>query len=249
MADESVTHVQGFCRVLVNAYRVLDQRTHVVRPLVSNDEVKKGLQAKLNKNDGAHAYNQLVPWLVQDVARDSVRVFLDDDSRTASFLNIFRKARHPPVLKALRDHFRSIPSRWHKGEPVVEGLDQVQAERVIKRWAEEDRKEFEESFEEGWKVVEASAVNLERDPVGQKMLTLRNKYLSHLEMTPFGTDPVPFDVGGLGLVYSDILAFPEKYRTAVFELVRICTGTVYAAVEYKEIHSRQGTDFWSRLSV
>lgn len=183
----------------------------------------------------------------QDLLRDISRVFLDQDKRSASFMNLYRKASEKKVHTALRKKFRHIPDKWNEN-PVIPGLNAEQSAAIIKDWREKDRKEFEDSFDQGWDSVSQVIEQLNNDPITTKFITFRDKYIAHLEMTPLGQDPGPFNINSLELTFDDLFAFLDRYMPPVFELVRVVTGSVHDVEDFSSIHKRYGLDMWCILS-
>lgn len=226
----------------------MDERRHILQPLLRDEEVRRALAEKFRNTFGAHAYNHLAPMMAQDLVRDLARLLLDDDHRAGSLVNLYRKAREPGIHKALRDQFRKIPDKWHDQPGPIPGLSEEQTARIREKWRGKDREDFEASFDEGWASVRDAVSNLEIDPVAEKVKTFRDKYHAHLEMAPLGRDPGPFDVASLGLTYNDLLDFADRYMRAVFELTRILTGNVFDVEGFSEAHRRHGSDMWRILA-
>lgn len=67
-------------------------------------EIQEALK-KLDKTTGVGAWNHLAPLLGQDLLRDQARLFLDDDKRSGSLSNLWRKIHADPAIKV---HFRAI---------------------------------------------------------------------------------------------------------------------------------------------
>lgn len=65
----------------------MDQRRHILEPLVRDKEIKDALRIKFEGTDGVRAYNNLAPWLAQDLIGDLARLFLDKKEKAASFVN------------------------------------------------------------------------------------------------------------------------------------------------------------------
>lgn len=245
--DAFVKQIEEYTKALVQSVRILDERRYILEPLLLNDVVKTALSNKFENTFGAHAYNHLAPLMGQDILRDISRVFLDQDKRSASFVNLYRKASENQVHTALRDKFRRIPDKWNEN-PVVPGLSPEHAAEIIVAWQDRDRDDFEVSFNEGWESVSHAIEQLNIDPVTEKIKTFRDKYIAHLEMTPLGQDPGPFDVTSLKLTFDDIFEFLDTYMPEVFELVRVLTGSVHDVDDFSRIHKRYGLDMWCVLS-
>jgi hypothetical protein len=182
------------------------------------------------------------------MVRDLARLFLDEDKRVASLRNLHRKAALPAIHSALRGRFRSIPDQWSGGGSSVGGVSQEAATWIQARWREQDQEYFEESFDEGWAKVSSAVATIGSDPVARGLATLRDKFHAHLEVTPLGTESRPFDVSSLGLKYTDLFAFADRYVQPAFELVRIITGKVFALDSFASMHRRQGAEMWRVLA-
>lgn len=226
----------------------MDQRRHILEPLVRDKEIKDALRIKFEGTDGVRAYNHLAPWLAQDLIGDLARLFLDEDSKAASFVNIYRKASEPKMYAALRKQFSCL---FDESSSIpIAGLteEQCASARIILR--EKDREDLGKSFEMGWNFVSAAKtdIDIERDSIVEKFRKFRDKYHAHLEMTPLGTDPRPFDLSNLNVTYNDILTFADRYMPAAFELARILTGTVHDVEGFSNIHKKSGTTMWRLLA-
>ncbi|HEX7079751.1 MAG TPA: hypothetical protein VF329_01900 [Gammaproteobacteria bacterium] len=225
--EQRIAQLEGYAKTLVQALRVMDERRHILQPLLRDAEIAAALANKFRNTFGAHAYNHLVPMMAQDLVRDLARLFMDDDRRAASFVNVYRKAAEPSLHRELRRRFREIPDKWHDQPGPIPGLPEEQSDQVREQWRDRDRQEFEASFDEGWTLVTAAVKALETDVVGQKIKTFRDKFHAHLEMAPLGADPGPFDVSSLGLTFNDLLDFADRYMEPAFELMQVITGSVH----------------------
>jgi len=243
-----IEQIEAYANTLMQALRVLDERRHILEPLLHDENVKAALRKKFENTYGAQAYNHLAPLLGQDLIRDMFRLFLDNDPRAGSLVNLYRKAKEPKVRKALKERFRNIPDKWHDKSGLIEGLSEEQSRGLVGEWRNKDKDDFEASFEDGWLKVEKAIKSIEQDSVANKIKTFRDKYHAHLEMTPLGKDPRPFDIGKLGLTYNDILDFLDIYMEATYELVRVVTGKVYDIESFSKVHRRCGIDMWRILA-
>ena len=246
--NQRLEQVDGYSKTLVQAVRVMDERRHILAPLLHDDEVKIALRNIFHNNLGAHAYNHLVPLFAQDLVRDLTRLFLDQDKRSGSLTNLYRKVSEPNLHGALRERFMSIPNKWYENASGLGDLPEELAAEMLAKMQADQCKEFEESFDSGWGVVTGAVAQLEKDPVSEKLKTFRDKYHAHLEMSPLGQDPAPFDVGSLGLSYNDLFEFADRYVGAVFELHRIVSGTIYDLDDFSKMHSEYGSAMWRRLA-
>jgi len=240
--------IEAYAKALIQGVRIMDEARHILQPLLHDDNVRKALATKFKDTFGAHAYNHLVPLLAQDLVRDLSRLYLDDDRRAGSFVNLYRKASDPVVHSALKEKFRRIPDQWHKEPGPIDGLSEEASRRIRDAWRDKDRDEFEKSFDDGWQIATGALREMEKDPVAAKIMTFRDKYHAHLEMAPMGKDPGPFDVASLGLTYKHLLDFADHYMDAVFELARLLTGTVHDMEGFTEMHQKCGENMWRILA-
>jgi hypothetical protein len=246
--EQRVQQVKGFARVLASAMWILDERRQILEPLLNDEQVRQGLKTKLDGTPGARAYQQLVPLLAQDVLRDLARLFLDDDRRSGSLINVFRKASAPEVLAVLRAQHKAIPKSWNKENFTGEGFTEEELDAWRKSVIEQNQKEYEKSFDTGVETLKKAVQDLEADAVAKKILTFRNKNHAHLEMMPLGKDPVPFPVKDLGLTYNELFAFADRFMPAILELTRIVNGELFAVKSFQDAHKEYGLGFWRRLA-
>lgn len=246
--DDVLPHIEAYAHAMTQGLRIMDERRYILAPLVLSDDVRGALKTKLDGRNGAHAYNHLAPLLAQDLIREFSRLFLDDDKRAASLINIFRKASVATVHAQLREKFRSLPDKWNREPGQIPGLSEEQSNRLRQEWLDKDRDEYGASFDRGWAVAAAAVADLDKDPIAAKIKTFRNKHHAHLEMSPLGKDPGPFDVSTIGLTFNDLLAFADRYMPAAFELARVLTGHVYELSDFSEMHKENADDMWHVLA-
>ena len=245
---EIVKQLEGYASTLTQSMRVMDERRYILEPLLYHDGIKSRLSKKFNNTYGARAYNHLLPLLAQDLVRELARLYLDEDKRACSFSNIYRKASVPKIYHALKNKFSKIPDKWNDHTKLLPGLSEESSKSIIEEWRNKDRSDFSRSFEKGWGIATQAIDDLKNDLIASKVKTFRDKYHAHLEMTPLGQDPSPFDVKSLKLTYNEILEFHAKYVEAVFELTRILTGSVHDIDGFTKIHKESGEDMWLILS-
>lgn len=243
-----VAHVRAYAKALTSSMWLMDQRRHMLKPILDDAEIREALKLKFENTYGAQAYNHYTPLVAQDLLRDLSRLYLDTKPKVASYLNVLRKAAAPDVLAELREYFRTIPDRRERHHSFGEGISEEDKKQIEADFLERDRAEYLKSFDEGWATVNRAARELESDPVAQKIKAFRDRYLAHLEMQPMGTDPGPFPVSELGLKIADVFAFADKYEPALLELTRVITGGTYARKQFHETHEKCGNDMWRILA-
>ena len=115
-------------------------------------------------------------------------------------------------------------------------------------WQDKGKEEFEVSFDKGWRVVSNAIDDIKIDDFAIKVITFKDKYSAHLEMTPLSEEPVWFLISELNITYNDIFEFLDKYKESVFELARTLTGNVHDIDGFSLIHKDSGEDMWCILS-
>ena len=246
--EQVLAQIEAYAKALIQGVRLMDERRHILEPLLQNDEVKDALAEKFKGTFGAHAYNHLAPLISQDLVRDLARLFLDAGHKAGSFANLHRKALVPEVHRTLREQFRCFPDTWHDVSTPIDGLTEEQTALVRKAWRDNEREDFAESFDKGWATASEAIETMKKDPIADKIKTFRDKYHAHLEMAPLGSDPGPFNVSSLGLTIDDILQFADRYIPAVFEPARILTGNVQDVEDFSKAHRKNGNDMWRVLA-
>ena len=144
---ERLGQLEEYSKTLVLALRVLDERRHILEPLLQDQEVKNALAEKLRSSKGARAYNQLVPWLAQDLVRDLSRLYLDEGKRSGSLINLYRKTSEPKMFEALRKRFREIPCKWYESAASYDDVPPELEAEMLSKMREDQCQEFEKSFD------------------------------------------------------------------------------------------------------
>lgn len=246
--EQLLAQMAAYAKALIQGVRVMDERRHILEPLLRDQDVLAALAEKFKGTFGAHAYNHLAPLIAQDLVRDLARLFLDSNEKAGSLANLYRKVSVMSVHHVLREQFRCIPDKWHENPAPIEGLTEEQSDRIRAQWRDRDREDFEKSYDEGWATVTSAVHAMDNDPVAEKIKMFRDKYLAHLEMAPLGSDPGPFNVSTLGLTFDDILQFADRYMPPTFELARILTGNVHDVEGFSNAHQKHGNDMWRVLA-
>jgi len=248
MIQQRMDQIEGYAKTLVQQLRIVDERRHILEPLIWDDGIRKALHEKLDNTAGVHAYNHLVPMMAQDLVREIARLFLDEGNKTASLINLFRKAREPEIKESLRQKFRDIPDNWHSQTGPILGLTQEQTDQIREEWRDKDKEDFEKSFEEGWEFVEKAVDAIRSNEVANKIKSFRDRFHAHLEMAPLGQEAEPIALNELDLTYIEIVQFLDEFMPAIFELGRILTGNVYDVEGFSDAHKERGLDMWTTLS-
>jgi len=245
--SQRIHQVEGFIRALTQECHILDERRHILAPLLQNVEVQAALKKKLDKTPGAGAWNHLVPLLGQDLLRDQARLILDDDKRSGSLSNLWRKIHADPAIK---HHFRDVYGHMfddmNTGQ--IEGLSPESSAAIMEQFKEQDRATNYAQFDERWERLEADMAALKADPVAGKIKTFRDKHHAHFEMQKLDEEPRAFDVNSIGLTFNEVLAFGDRCQAIVAELGLLLTGTNWDPKQFAEGHAKQGTAMWMMLA-
>lgn len=245
--SQRVAQIEGFIRALTQQCHILDERRHILAPLLQDAEVQEALRKKLDKTTGVRAWNHLAPLLGQDLLRDQARLFLDDDKRSGSLSNLWRKIHADPAIKT---HFRDVYGHMFDDmhdNPIGDVPSEVSAV-IIERFKEQDRTTNYAQFDDGWERLESGMAALVADPVAKKIKMFRDKHHAHFEMQKLDEEPKPFDVNTIGLTFNEILAFGDACQALVAELGLLLTGTNWEPEQFAEMHAKQGTAMWLTLA-
>ncbi len=244
--EQRVRQIDGFIRVLTQECHILDERRHILSPLIQDPEIQAGLKAKLHKTPGANAWNHLAPLLGQDLVRDQSRLFLDSDSRSGSLTNLWRKINADP---AIREHFRDRYGRMFDGfhEDPIADLSPEMSAIVQEKFREQDRAKHYARFDDLWSKVESHMAALKAHPVANKIKTMRDKHHAHLEMSKLDEEPGAFDISTIGLTFTEVLAFGDECQAIVAELGLLLTGTNWDPRQFASVHEKHGKAMWQIL--
>ncbi|MCF7220989.1 hypothetical protein [Marilutibacter chinensis] len=245
--DQRVRQIDGFIRVLTQECHILDERRHILSPLIQDTEIQDGLKAMLDRTIGAGAWGHVAPLLAQDLVRDQARLFLDNGAKTGSLPNLWRKLNADPDIK---NHYRRSYGRMfdklHVGS--FPNLSAKSSAALMKRFKDKDRRKNYALFDKSWAKLSADIPALKADHVAIKISTYRDKYVAHLEMRKLDEEPGAFNVNVLGLTFSDVLGFADKCQGIVSELGLLLTHTYWDPQQFAEGHAKQGTDMWRTLA-
>lgn len=246
--DEKLKSLRGYSKSMIQAMRVMDQRRHILQPLIDDRPIHDALAARINGTSAVTAYNHLVPIFALDFVRDLARLFLDRGTKVASLANVWRKASEQSVHSKLRDEFGQMPEKWYRGRAPFDGFTMQETQLFLDEMLRKDKSEFLASFDDGWGTVEAGIDRLNQDPLSDKIRIVRDKYQAHFEMTRVDQEPEPMRISELQLKYEDLFKFADCYLPIAYELNRIITGTLYDASESTRLHSESGRALWSVLA-
>ena len=245
--DQRVRQIDGFIRVLTQECHILDERRHILAPLIQNTEIQAGLKAKLDKTIGARAWGHLPPLLAQDLIRDQSRLFLDNGHKTGSLPNLWRKLNADPAIKSYyRRSYGRMSDKHHVGS--ISNFPADVSADFMKDFRQKDRRRNYSIFDKSWKKLSADITALSVDPVALKISTYRDKYVAHLEMRKLDEEPGAFNVTSLDLTFNEVIAFADKCQAIVSDLGLLLTRTYWNPQQFASGHSKQGTDFWRRLA-
>lgn len=246
--NQRIRQIDGFIRALAQECQILDERRHILAPLLQNAEVNAALKKKLDNSSGARAWNHLAPLLGQDLLRDQARLFLDDDKRSGSLTNLWRKLGADPAIRA---HFRDVYGRMFDDlyADKIDGIPAESSAAIMERFKQQDRDKNYKYFDESWARVETHVTDLKTDPVATKIKRFRDKHHAHFEMQKLSEEPKPFDVNTIGLTFNELLVFGDCGQAVVAELGLLLTGTSWDPKQLADAHAKQGVAMWLALAA
>ena len=103
-------------------------------------------------------------------------------------------------------------------------------------------------FDNTWGKIGQAIIELKKSPVANKIVTLRDKSIAHLEMAVMEKEPKPFDIESLGLTINEILDFEDRYVEVAIELGLIVTGSSWDRDDGREIYRKNSETMWSIFS-
>lgn len=239
---QRVRQIDGWIRALTSEVHFLDERVHLVKPLVQDKQVQAAMQAKLDRTLGVELWNQLVPLLGQDYIRELARLFLDKGEKTGSLTNIWRKLK----VSGVRERYRVSYGRmddYHYDRPMDGFSLEAKAE-----WRQQDREKNLAHFDKEWSRLSRTMEELINDSVGNSIRTFRDKRHAHWEMQPLGQDPAPFDISTLGLTYDAIFAFGQKCEQILADFGKLLTHSHWEPSEFSQMSAEQGKALWMTLA-
>ncbi|MEQ7416992.1 hypothetical protein ABQF04_15630 [Xanthomonas campestris pv. campestris] len=240
--NQRVRQIDGWIRALTSEVHFLDERVHLVKPLVQDSQVQAAMQAKLHGTLGAELWNQLVPLLGQDYIRELARLFLDKGDKTGSLTNIWRKLNVSGVRERYRISYGHMDD--YRYDRPMDGFSQ----KAKEEWRQQDRQKNLAHFDEEWSSLSRMMEKLVNGPVGNSIRTFRDKRHAHWEMQPLAYDPEPFDISTLGLTYAVIFAFGQECEQILADLGKLLTHTHWEPSEFSEMSAEQGKALWMTLA-
>ena len=252
MSPEELTNriqqIEVFISELTQECHILDERRHMLAPLIENGDLKAALKKKLDNTPGVGAWNHLAPLLGQDLVRDQARLFLDNHYQSGSLKNLWRKLLVDPAIKT---HFRDTHGRMFDDQHVGAIADPSEKRSAVfmEQLRQQDRDDDYLRFDGAWARLQALIGGLESDPIAKKIKTLRDKYHVHLEMKKLEENPEAFDPNTIGLTFQEVFAFNDSCQAIVAELGLLLTGTNWDPKQFAETHAKQGTAMWETLSA
>uniref|UniRef100_Q3ATX1 HEPN AbiU2-like domain-containing protein n=1 Tax=Chlorobium chlorochromatii (strain CaD3) TaxID=340177 RepID=Q3ATX1_CHLCH len=220
--NQYLEQLDAYVHALMQELRIMEQRKAILEPLLFDEDLKSSLNMKFKDTDGAVAYNHFVPLLAQDLIRDISRLFLDEGKKAGSFTNLCRKISNKKQLGWLRERYCES--------------------QVI------NPNELASEFHNIWDNVKKGKEKIMHDPNSEKLKTFRDKYYAHLEMTPMGNEPGPFNIKALGLTYCDIFNFLDTHQNVIYNVALMITGTNYDNEEFLGIHRKSANEMWRLLA-
>ena len=244
---EKIEQINSFAFTLLKETKLMNQRRHIVEPLILSTEIKTELHQKMNNTYGANAYNHIIPLFIQDLVRDLSRLAFDTHDKTASLKNLHRKIKQEKVLKRIKENFVVFPNKFNNNDQFLNDLPAEAQEQFTEKFRQQHRERFEASFDDAWDQINNFVSSMEENTIVEKLKTYRDKYYSHIEMSPLGQAPKPFNLENLGLKYDEVLNYLDEFMKIVYDLVRILTGVVYSREDDNKMYQSNGTNMWRLL--
>jgi hypothetical protein len=240
--DLRIQQIDGWIQALTIEVHFLDERVHLVKPLVQDAEVQAAMRAKLDRTLGAELWNQLVPLLGQDYIRELARLFLDKGEKTGSLTNIWRKLKVPGVRERYRVSYGQMDD--YRYDRPMDGFSQ----EIKDEWRQQDREKNLAHFDKEWSSLSKAMAELTSDSMTESIRAFRDKRHAHWEMQPLGKEPAPFDISVLGLTYDGVFAFGQRCEQILADLGKLLTHTHWEPSEFSEMSAEQGKALWMTLA-
>src|SRR5690606_12781384 len=173
--------------------------------------------------------------------------FLDNDRRSGSLTNLWRKFKADPAISEhYRDRYGTMFDHLCAG-PII-GLSPERDAHILESLRQREREKNYAQFDALLAKVDADMAALAADPVAEKIKTMRDKHHAHLEMSKLDDEPTAFDVSTLGLTFNEVLAFGDRCQAIVAEFGLLLTGTSWDPKEFASVHERCGKAMWRTLA-
>ena len=242
---QRIRHLEQRSALIVRETRVLDQRLAITRPLFADESIKRAVGDAVDNSRAAIAWNQMAPLLFEDLARNFCRLFLDAKGKAASAVALVSKMKEPSMLAELQRRYRHCNDSTPLGNPDDIPIDFLDIVNPADINAQRDRDE--RHFVERWEKVTRMTESLTDDSVVGKLRTYRDKWVAHLEVQPMQSDPAPFDIKSLNLVYGDVFDRIERYISLPFDIYLLVCHTDYAVAQFRQLHKEAGSEMWRRI--
>lgn len=245
--SQSIRQIEAGIRALASECRLLDERRHILLPLLKDAAIQQALRAKLDSTPGAYAWNRLVPLLGLDLLRDHARLFLDTNAKTGSLMSLWRKFSADPEVKR---HFRDAYGRMLDGL-YVGGVGNLPADlsaKVMSDFKEKDRNRNFADFDSRLLRLEADMATLAQDAVVGKVREFRNRYVAHMDVRELNGEFRLYDPAILGLTYDALFDFGGRCFAAVGVLMQLLTGENWELEVSANTHTERGRALWVTLS-
>lgn len=240
--DLRIQQIDGWIRALTIEVNFLDERVHLVKPLVQDTEVQAAMRAKLDGTLGVELWKQLTPLLGQDYIRELARLFLDKGEKTGSLTNIWRKLKVPGVRERYRVTYAHMDDYYH--DRPMDGFSQEAKDES----RQQDREKNLAHFDKEWSRLSETMAELNSDFMADSIRAFRDKRHAHWEMQPLEKEPAPFDISVLGLTYDGVFAFGNRCEQILADLCKLLNYLDWEPSEFSDMSVEQGKALWMTLA-
>lgn len=237
--DERVRKVASYATAVADRYLSARQKLAIMESFLSGDIPKL-----FGRSYGAHGHGVLALILIFDLIRDIGAFALDKDQRVASVTNIWRLIQDEQLRAALRSK-AAKPSRTRVS--FDDGFSEEDKARWQQRFDREDIERGGKAFDEAFARVSENLPPLLESELAQKLLTARDRSISHYEMRATADGPKLFPLAEIGLTWGDPKKFMDNLDSVLWDLVLLTTWGSYDVKGFERMHRLYADDFWARL--
>lgn len=111
---------------------------------------------------------------------------------------------------------------------------------------EENRKK---EFEDKYQKIKEDTDNLIKSELGQKLRKVRDKIISHYEMTLEVKELRPFKPNDFGLNWGDTEKYMSEAEPIIFDSVYLINRGFYYLEDFKKSHTKISQEFWKTCQL